>query len=194
MHHAAFTLALLCIAISGCTVGGNSSVAKENDRLRRVELELSQRIAQLETQLSESRAQTAAASINIPAETASLVPRITGVSISQLSGFEPVDISKPATSVVAYITFEDGRGRFTQGIGNISAFATHKGQKVAAIQLAPDQLVESYRSGITGTYYLLTLPLAQPIQRTKPDEVILHVTFTDSLTGLTHTLERTITR
>jgi hypothetical protein len=191
-----------CACIGGCTFGGDSTVAAENDKLRRANHDQNLRITALESQLVEARAQVGAAAQSAPnvgysAEVAALIPRITTITIERLSGFIPHDAGKtdlPATAVVAYVTFSDGRGRFTQGVGTLTVQATYQGSALTSTVLQPTAVRDAYRSGITGTYYEIELPLATPLRRAGKTQLTIDVTFADAQTGLTHTATRTIER
>lgn len=200
-------LALVPLLLAGCgsiRIGGERSVAEENDRLRAQVYEQGERIKALEGEREELKVKLAAESqareAALPEGVADAIPAITSVKISMLSGLEPVDASAPATGVS--VTFEplDGRGRVTQAVGTtaIEAYVMParvepgvQPRRVAQATLTPGELRDAYRSNLTGTYYAVTLPLEEPLVRGGvTPAVLIRLEFTDALTGQVHRAER----
>jgi len=177
-------------------------VSDENDRLRAQVHEQADRIKALEGERAELQAKVAegqkVAHSPLPAEATDALPRVTAVKISMLSGLSPVDRTKPANEVTVTVLPQDGRGRFTQAVGTVkvSAFlsptaAGGEPTRIAEGTFTPSQLRDAYRSDVTGTYYLLRLPLVTPIDRAGGNpSVLVSLEFADALTGEVHKAER----
>lgn len=197
-------LALLPLLLAGCgslRLGGERSVSEENDRLRALVHEQRERIRALEGERDELKVKLAAANQArgeaLPQEVVDALPAVTAVRISMLSGLEPVDATRPATGVS--VTFEplDGRSRVTQAVGTVSieAYLMPEGagepRKIAQAKLSPGELRDAYRSNLTGTYYTVTLPLAEPMERRGATPgLLIRLEFADALTGQVHRAER----
>jgi hypothetical protein len=86
----------------------------------------------------------------------------------------------------------DAYGRFVQVVGTLvvearavpATGATDAGAPVLSTTLRPGAVRDAYRSGLTGTHYSVELPLSGPAQA---GDVMLRASFTDALTGATHT-------
>ncbi len=197
------TIGLLCLAglvSPGCRTGGESS----GDVLRRQNMELQKQVAQLQSDAGELRAKlaelTGGGSAGKSGEVAEALPRVASIQIDFLSG--PVsDSSEPPTSdrmrrVVVYVKPLDGRGRFVQATGTLTAEVsrltpvtagaqagtTQPATLLASRTLKPLELRDAYRTGMTGTYYAagFEIPAAQ---LTPPGQLLLRAEFSDGVTG-----------
>lgn len=195
----AITFALL-FGPSACTIGGTSSTAAENDRLRRESLDqqatikkLSGDIAELKTKIDELarlREQP------IPTEVLAAVPRTQSVTISSLT--RPI---RAADGLLTGIEtdFEplDGRGRFLQVAGTVTITvhtpASPKAE-LGTLTLNPAQLRDAFRSGLTGSYYTGTVPIDHSAYAAagSPASLLVHISLTDGLSGNAFTSERVI--
>jgi hypothetical protein len=198
----ALTSLVLLAACGKIRVGGERSVEEENDRLRAQVHEQADRIKALEGERAELQAKLGEAKKNgqapLPADATDAIPRVTSVKISMLSGLSPVDRAKPATELTVTFLPHDGRGRFTQAVGSatVDAFLTPTAAggeptRLAKATFTPAQLRDAYRSDLTGTYYLLRLPLETAIERAGGNpSVLVNLEFADALTGEVHKAER----
>jgi outer membrane murein-binding lipoprotein Lpp len=204
----------IAIAPTGCTsvrVGGSEGVDKVLDSLRAENQQLTRRVAQLESELQEHRVKAQAASspgfaaASIPPQTLALLPVASSIEIDSRSAFRPASDGGPAAYEVLVKPL-DGRRRFVQGVGVMRATVTPgtnaaheeaKGTRWAtgmadapAVELAPEQLREAYRSGFLGTYYLLRIPVTAAVA--PPSPVTITVSFDDALTGQHHQTSRSL--
>lgn len=207
----ALCLAALLAPLAGCTVGGSRSASEENDRLRRQVHELTDRIKRLEGERDELRVKLAAESAArrdaLPPAAAEALPACTSLEIDTLSGLRPADRARPAEAISICFIPRDGRGRFVQVVGSATVAAVKvpagwsgaepptDAPVVAAAALTPPQVRDAYRSGLTGTYYEAVLPLRAPVLRATsgtPDSILIHIEFTDALTGQVHRADRVL--
>ena len=196
--------------LPGCNVGGTSSTSAENDRLRRETLQLRRDLeraegekAELRVKLGESeRSRTAA----LDPAVLDAIPRITRIEFGILSGVD--DASRSPRLVRFDLATLDGRGRFTQAVGTMTveaavlptvgpdpspdaspsptpADAPLPGVLLAKRTLTPAELREAYRSGLTSASYVIEAEPMQPVPES--GDLVLRVSFSDALTGQTHT-------
>lgn len=197
------TVPLLLLASCGnIRLGGERSVSEENDRLRAEVHRQADEIKALAGERDELKAKLAeaqrAGQTTTPEEVTAALPRVTDVKISMLSGLSPVDRSKPADEVTVTFLPRDGRGRFTQAVGTtrVDAFLSPgpsggEPTRIAQGTVTPAQLRDAYRSDVTGTYYLIRLPLERPIERAGGNpSVLVRLEFVDAVTGEVHKAER----
>lgn len=160
---------------SGCRLGGPRNFENENDRLRRVILELEDDIQQLENDRAELRAKLDEArrdrAITLPEEVMDAIPRVSTVEIGRLSSVDTTADGSPI--VVVNIRPLDGRRRFVQAVGTmrIEALALppgvspevlesdrEAGRALARASLGPAALREAYTGGLVGSVYTVELP------------------------------------
>jgi hypothetical protein len=193
--------------LSGCSVGGTSTTAAENDRLRREAIELNRQlelrsgeIAELRAKLAESERGRIAA---MDPAVLDAIPRVTKVEFGMLAG-----LATPRGATEPMIVFDfatlDGRGRFTQAVGSVTVDATFihasdpsaargSGASEAAISPAvvasrtftPAQLRGAYRAGLGSAAYVFEVAPSSPIPGA--GNLVLRVSFSDAITGETHT-------
>ncbi|MGH7242415.1 MAG: hypothetical protein ACREJD_03235 [Phycisphaerales bacterium] len=210
--HRLTTLAILPVLLAGCRTQGETS----GDMLRKQNLELQNQVAQLEKDASELRAKLSelvggAGSATKSPEVAEATPRVAAIEIDFLSG-PTVDSSAPPQSdrsrtVAVYIKPLDGRGRFVQATGKLtvevsrlasltppastSASPDAPARQLASKSLEPLQLRDAYRSGFTGTYYVVELPIpATDLQ--PPGQILLRAHFSDAITGASFEASRIV--
>lgn len=214
-------LAAAC-ALGSCRAGGkhfDSNVARLLEENQRLEREL----ARTKAQRDELQSKLDAGPVKLEPKALAALPVCAGIEIDSLSGFTPPDDPKrqqdasascPAgPGAVVYVFPFDGRRRFVQIVGTLSAEAAWlpampepKADQAAApapqpaprtlarVTLTPEQLREAYRSGALGTNYTLRLPFENPPAELMKDPprgaLVLRVEFTDAITGRTHRAER----
>ncbi len=199
------TLLTLAAFLSACS---SARISKENDRLReenqslKVQVEtLSATNAELNAKLRELAEKPSAP---MDADAFAALPRVATIEIANLTGFYPGDREKPATAIHIYLRPLDGRQRFTQAVGTISAEAFLFTAEVGAAEqsnatpraqlarrLSPIDVREAYRSGLTGTHYEIDLPLDAPL-KDRNFTILVRAEFTDALTGVTHKVEKLV--
>ncbi len=191
-------IGLILLPLAACRVGGDRSISDENDRLRALEYEQRDRISALEHEREELKLRLASppppGPVTLSPEALAAIPAITRVDISSLSGFDPADPVRPASSVAVNFSTLDGRGRFTQAVGvaTVEAFLVSsefemvsEPRQIGSRTLSPAQLRDSYRSGLTGTHYSVDLPLDPVLARPAALSLLLRVQFEDAVTGQT---------
>ncbi|MBX3380544.1 MAG: hypothetical protein KF805_10650 [Phycisphaeraceae bacterium] len=202
----------LLVLLAGCRTGGESS----GDMLRKQNMELQSQVAQLQKDASELRAKiselmggASAASGATSTQIAEATPRVASIEIDFLSG-PTADSSAPPQSdrnrtVAVYIKPLDGRGRFIQATGTLTvevsrlasliqddqSASTAPARLLGSKSLEPLQLRDAYRSGFTGTYYMVELPVpAAELQ--PPGQILLRARFSDAITGASFEASRIV--
>ena len=184
-------LLLAILLAAGC--GGRTS--RENHRLRREAIELSAEIDRLKennTQLEAELRRVTASDEMLPREVRTNVPHVMGIGIDRHSH---VRLGEDRTILTLYILPIDGRGRFVQMVGDLSAHAAvlpgdSDAVTIGRVSLSPTQLRESYRASFMGTHYTITVPL--DLEGIDADEFTAQVEFLDGLTGDRHVAKRSI--
>lgn len=186
-------LLLLPLFVASCTTGGNQSLSAVNDELRTRNQALAKQVSDLERERDELKIKLAeangAAKAPLPREVTEALPRVTTIELDSLSGLETRGGTKRA---VLYVTPTDGRGRFAQLVGTLTADVTYlpspqaavSPRTLATVTLSPTQLRDAYRSNFTGTHYTIELDL--PHDTPESGDVTLRAHFTDALTGQVH--------
>lgn len=211
------------MGLAGCRVGGDTSLSKQNDELRRERIELRAQVESLRGEVAEWRAKAEEASrarqAALAPEVLAAIPRIASIAIGGLSGLTPADPGADAKGVAVYLETLDGRRRFTPAVGTLSveavgfdrlidepslaersregdgSDAARTGGTVFAVRrtLTPGDLREAYRSGVMGTAYEVELPLEKPM-RDRSVTLVIRAEFADALTGQVHRAERVVRR
>ena len=179
----------LAMALAAC--GNPARVARENDRLRRSNMELHRRVTELEKERQLRLAQINALQqrLDVPPSIADAqLPQLVAVRFGRLSGAIDGDRNNINDTLRIYLQTIDQHGRFmvVAGRAQLQAVAITPGsdpRTVAEHTFEPAELDKTYRSGLTGTHYTLELPLPDPLP---PDltELTAKVTFTDAATGV----------
>ncbi len=202
-------LVLICggtFVLSGCDlgpkrIGGTTKTDVVLDDLRRENMTLAEQVSQLQAKLAQRSAELEAienrASTTQPAMQgvkASDLPRLAGLKFDRYSG--PIDTGSDGTddTVNLYLRPIDQRGRTLSVTGQAVMQVYAMPDKAAPSLLVektwtPTPFDESYRSGLTGTHYTLSLPLPQPLPAGVA-QVLVKVTLTDAASGLTFTQEQ----
>jgi hypothetical protein len=212
----ALTCAIVCVMAVGCQRPSRAFL-NENDRLRRENLLLAERVGELEAALErrvrqvramESRRQGPPAAELAGVDTegadsegvdaAADIPMLSELRLGRYSG--PVDSNDDGRidAVRLYVQTRDQKGRF------LPTAATAAGQVVL---MQPDreprvlgrarwtlaQFEAAYRSGFLGTHYRLDLPLTDPdaVEELAGRTVTVQLALTDAATGATIDVQRT---
>ncbi len=202
-RHAAWMAGLAGLAVLvGCS--GPKDFDNENDTLRKereallVEnADLAARLEEAEAKLAEIVATSDLAKREDPEGVAGATPRCAGLSFGRLTGPADRDEAIGADVVEVYIRPFDGRRRFIQITGWVSATvdllplpdpatgAVPEPRRLGAIELTPEQVREAYRSSPLGTHYTVEIPLDVP-NAPLVGEVVVRVGFRDAQTGRQH--------
>ncbi|MEX2673624.1 MAG: hypothetical protein WD294_16110 [Phycisphaeraceae bacterium] len=190
--------ALLTSSLVGC-MRGPRNFENENDRLRRVNLELrdtvaelQQRTTSLERALEIERNRPDAA--NLPEGVQP--PMVTGIQLGRFSGGIDTDGDGTDDAVRLYLNTLDARNRFLPAVGTaqVTVAAVPPGEEavtVATAEFDADEFEQAYRSGIAGTHYTLVVPVTQSVPE-NVERVTVRVRFNDLLTGAQHETETTV--
>ena len=187
------------VLLPACRAGGEKSVEKANDDLRRTVLDLEGKVAALQgrnaeltAKLEESERARAGA---LPKDVLEAIPRCVGVSIGGLSGYQPARRDQPA-KIVIDLEPTDALGRFVQIVGTLHVEARALGPvgsdaksgEALEAELGPAQLREAYRGGLLGPRYTVEIPASGVWP---PGDLVMRVRFVDALTGRSHDAELT---
>lgn len=176
--------------MGGCSFGGasQSELAKQNDELRRHNLEL-------ERQTNDLRAKVAARQDEIkvlqqqvgrqPAVEGAAVPTFTTLTFDRFTSAVDRDRDGGNDALRLYLKTLDQEARFipVSGRAEVQVVVIEAGQDPVLLTSAsfdPDQFARCYRSGITGTHYTLDVNLPTPVD---VRQVTVKVTITDAATG-----------
>lgn len=197
----AILIVLPLVAASGC--GRAQRISAANDALRERILELEEQINQLVGRNAELQAEISRLSVapeTIPPEIIQATPHVTKITLGRLSHAADTNGDGLADLLRLYLHPEDGRGRFIQIVGSITAQAAilpSASQAVTIGQLTLDPMAvrDAYRSTFLGYYYTIELPIEVPAQFADDptaQQAHVQVNYTDGYTGQTLTAERTV--
>ena len=186
-HWSAASLLLIgSLIASGC---GDAS-RQASARLRSEVHELQQELESNRLQIAELRLQlkAAAARQGLDGDVLVNTPRVAELAISPFSGMRRDD---GGTSIIElYVTAVDGRGRPLQLVGPLEGKVVHIPMDAAPVELGhlrmtPTEVRDAWRRGLSGTSYLMRIPLAEPVP---PGTRVLHaqVLHTDARTDEPH--------
>ncbi len=192
---------IVCIALALPLIGCENTAAlrRENDRLRAEVMELKSANDRLEGRVDELDAELARESQrpdSLPAAIRANMPHVTSLDLSRLCHVQDGDGDGRPDRLVLYVQPADSLGRFVQIVGTLTAHAAilpaaGEARTVGRVTLDPAALREAYRSSFTGTHYTVELPF-NPDGLHGASEIIVHINFTDGLTGRELTAERTV--
>jgi hypothetical protein len=170
MLRSAFLLVPLSIALlGGCR--WPADVARENVRLRHQVVELENEVeaarrerAELEATIEQMSVAADPAARGLPQAR----PAVVELAIGGLSHFRDTSGNLLPDTLVLYVTPRDGRGRFTQVVGEFTVQAS-----VSEAEQAPPLVIgerrfttpevrDAYRSGFLGTHYTLEVQISLP--------------------------------
>ncbi len=187
------------MVLPACRAGGDKSVEKANDDLRRKVLDLEGEVTALQGRNAELAAKLEegerARAGTLPKDVLEAIPRCVAVTIGGLSGYQPARRDQPA-KIVIDIEPTDALGRFVQIVGTLHLEARALGPvgsgakdgTALETELGPTQLRDAYRGGLMGPRYTIEIPA--PGVR-PPGDLVMRVRFVDALTGRSHEAELT---
>jgi hypothetical protein len=192
------SVAGLLILASSCRSPGR--VAAENERLRFEVLELQSQVTSLQRLNQELRTELRRAADlpeELPEDVRAAIPHVTGFSISRLSFARDTNRDGAPDEIILYLNPVDGRGRFVQMVGPLTAIAAlvpaeADATTIGRITLTPADLRDAYRAGFTGTHYTIHLPIQITAEAAQDQSVFVRVSYTDARSGQTFTADRTI--
>jgi len=191
---------LLIAPLASCS---SDRIRKENDRLRAEALELRDELASLRarnTELESEIRHPGQAGVEADAAVRAATPHVALIKISRLSHARDDDGNGRPDGLTVYVRTLDGRARFIQVVGELSATAAiltggEPAVTLGTVTLDPEQLREAYNSQFMGTHYTIELPLMKdrvPLRSGEWPQCDVRVTLVESYTGATHTGHRTI--
>ena len=191
---------VVIVALPGCRAGPKD-FDNENDDLRRRVVDLESEVNRLraernefESQLIELARVHQAGSGDLAADVIAALPRCAGIRIGRYSGLADRDHIPGPDTVDIYVTPYDGRQRFVQVVGRLTAevallpplgLSEQQGepQVIARHVLSPAELRDAYRSSPAGTHYSLRLPI-DPAARPEGATLVIRVELLDVVSGL----------
>ena len=187
-----FVVLVLVAVVSACSAP--IRIGRENDRLRRSNLDLQRKVEKL-----EKAAQLRLKQISVLERRAAVAPEIPGADVPQLVAVRfgrysgPVDTDHNGTNdtLRIYLRTEDQHGRFIVAAGRaqLQVVAINPGSEpriVVGQTFEPPEFDMTYRSGLTGTHYTLELPIPD----SSPPNLTVSLTFTDAATGVQFRCQR----
>jgi hypothetical protein len=191
------SIALLaaCACLFSCSSG--KRISQANDLLRRRNHDLEQEVVALKRRNAELESELKVAASQpqeMTAELRAATPRIAEISIGRLTHIRDSDKNGVPDTLVVYIHPVDGRGRFTQMVGSITATAAivpddGDAQTIGRVLLDPVEVRDAYRSSFTGQHYVAEIPV---MTDHRSASVLVRIAFEDGLTGQTLSAERSI--
>ena len=190
--------------LTGCQVniGAARSVARENDRLREMNLQLRRQVERLETRLELTQGQVTSLRQQLDEPEAEPMPDAVAPMLARLrlarytGGFDTTGDGRHDT-IRAYVQTLDQHGRMLPVAGRarlriVTMPDDDEPATLAERTYAPADWDAAYRSGFAGTHYTLELELdADAMQRLEAaPTATLHVNFTQAGTGARHAAQR----
>jgi len=201
---AAVAVILLCAVASGCFFGPRN-FENENDRLRKENLELRERVAELEAQLLAARDRidnlerriSGGVTPNVPGVAPSDVPQASELSFGRFLGLVDDDEDGVADVARVYLIVRDQFGRVMPVAGSVRVRVVvipsqGEPRTLGMLELVGEAFAETYRQGLTGAHYTLRVPIAAPGELGPNDELVVRALVTDAATGRTLTASKTM--
>jgi hypothetical protein len=199
-------------SVGGCRALGVRNFANENDRLRRENLELTNRVKELQRQFEQAREQVRRLTRRLedpdqadrrPSIDPDLVPTLTDLRIDDYSGWyapaqsQAGDVEQPLT-LKLYLRPLDQKGRLLPSVGRltvqlVSIEPDRQPREVLKRTFSPVEFDEAYRSGLLGTHYAFDMacpPLGEWPEDAK--QITLRVTFETPLDGQTLAAQKSL--
>ncbi|GAB5496439.1 MAG: hypothetical protein Phyf2KO_15190 [Phycisphaerales bacterium] len=205
MKHALTKAALLlALTATGCSSGAR--IAKTNDKLRLERETLREQIDRLESENAELKAKVSELSMQNDAspsdEIIAALPRVASI---ELTRYCSVWTEGGASEARFFLVPTDGRGRFVQAVGKVGVTVAEYGELTEPIKLAgiennekiesigilnlnAIELRDSFVSGLSGSSYMISVPLTKP----PSGGVIFSAWFEDAITGKLHRAGRLV--
>lgn len=184
-----FALILLLCFSAACGRSTPGPVSRENDRLRRENLELSRQVESLRTAIERRDAELLEIERSQGRGTTvqgAQPLRLTGLEFSRYSG--PIDTDGDGVDDIVRIYLKplDQHDRVMSVAGEarlqLAVIDGPDARVVAEKRYAPADFDAAFRSGFTGTHFTLEVDLPANL-----DAVVAKLIFTDAATGLTLT-------
>jgi hypothetical protein len=187
------------LAVSACLLSCSSSkrISQANDLLRRRNYDLEQEVQVLKRRNSELESELKVATTQpteLSPELRAATPHVAEISIGRLTHLADADRNGEPDTLVAYIHPADGRGRFTQMAGTLTATVASvpddgEAQTIGRLLLDPIELRDAYRSSFTGQHYAVEIPVNVDHRSAS---IVVRIAFDDGLTGRTLSAERSL--
>ncbi|MEX2215049.1 MAG: hypothetical protein WD768_13020 [Phycisphaeraceae bacterium] len=184
-----------CIALASLAACNSSGrISEENSRLRRENLELTEKAAQLvrEIELRDGQIKALAAKGQSPGPAVEGVkpadlPVVSKLSFGAYSGAFDSDGNGSTDTVRIYLLTLDQHGRFYPAIGKavvqvVSIETDQPPRQIVRKTFDAKAFGEAYVSGFTGTHFTLELKLESALPK-DVKELTIKVTYTDAATG-----------
>lgn len=188
-----FSLLIFAVAISfaGCSAG---RISEENSRLRRENLELSDKLVRSDAQLLRLRGQIDGLTSKfnalgkaVPGVRAGDIPMATRITFGRYSGAFDENGDGTSDTIRIYVLTEDQKGRFIPVAGKailqvVLIDADQGANELVRKVYEPKAWDEAYTNGLTGTHYTLEAVLPRPTELGQ-QSITVKVTLTDAATG-----------
>ncbi|MBI1367786.1 MAG: hypothetical protein GC162_03940 [Planctomycetes bacterium] len=178
-------LALLVGAAGLCATGcssGPRNFENDNDRLRKENTALTEKVAQLSDHVAglEKQLQAEQSRRGVKLPESLVIPACTKITIDRYSG-------RVDDALRLYLSTLDAKGRFVQTIGrvSISVVAIEAGKEATVLgstTIEAKDFDAAYRAGLTGTHYTLMCRVPGKLPE-GVTEVTVKVTLDDLVTG-----------
>ncbi len=179
----------------GC---GPRNFENENDRLRALNLELTEQVTTLTRRVEDLQQQLEIERQATPRELPEGINPPVPVRLEIDSWTTAVDTDRDRTpdAVRVYLLPRDAQQRVVQVVGEarIEIVALPVGGEAVTVQttkIEPQRLNQSYHTSLTGPHYTLVIPITEPLPD-KTNRLLIRAEVTDFSTGKTLTAERTI--
>jgi hypothetical protein len=185
--------ALACLF--SCSSG--KRISQANDILRRRNHDLEQEVQALKRRNAELESEINAVASqpdDVSPELRAATPHVTEISIGRLTHIRDTDKNGEPDTLMAYVQPVDGRGRFTQMVGTITATVAivpdeGEAQTIGRTLMDPVEVRDAYRSSFTGQHYLVEVPVTTDHRSAS---VVVRISYDDGLSGRTLSAERSI--
>lgn len=195
-------LPVLLVGLTGC--GSGKRIAKANDALRLERESLKEQVTSLEAENAELSAKVTELSQQRegapPEDVIAALPRVASI---ELTRFCSVRTEGGKSEARFFLVPKDGRGRFVQAVGKVIVLVgeyealsepldpeylarNEYTEPIGRQTLNALELRDSFVSGLSGSSYMITLPLT----KTPSNDVIFSVRFEDAITGEFHRVGR----
>jgi len=188
-------LPLLC-ACKPMSIGGNGGsphkvirdLRVERENLLKQKQELKKQLALRDSEIATLKKRLDARPSNLANLSSEDFPHVVKIQFKDFSGGVDTDRDGVDDTIRAYLQTLDQRGRFFPAVGRAKVVIKYlngdkPAQLIAEKVFDPDEVNESYRSGLLGAHYRLDVKL-QKLLPADIKELSLQVTFTDAASGV----------